>query len=197
MTTLYLVRHGETILNKEKVYYGRTDCPLTPMGQTQARDLKTTLIDYSFDVIISSPLKRCVQTTEIITGISEQDILLDYNLVELDFGLWEGLHHKEISQRYPKEWAHWVDNWEEIPPPKGESFMTMYNRVKKALGGILSTYQDKNILIISHKGCLQLISSILLAGNHEMFWNFTFEQGKYSVFEVNGGHCTIKKLNCG
>ncbi|QNO13868.1 alpha-ribazole phosphatase [Alkalicella caledoniensis] len=195
MTLLYLVRHGETVLNQEKVYYGRTDCLLNNRGLEQGDNLKNSLSEHSFEFIISSPLQRCVQTAQIISG-SEQEILLDHNLVEIDFGLWEGLHHKEISKKFPKQWKDWNEDWQTTPPPGGESFIDMYSRVKKSIYKILSYNDGKKILLVSHKGCLQLITSILLTGSHHLFWNFTFEHGKYSVLELKDGHCTIKSLNC-
>lgn len=195
MTTLYLARHGETILNSLKVYYGRTDCALSQKGLLQARKLKESLNEYNFDVIISSPLKRCIQTAKVITEKSEEEFVLDPNLVELDFGLWEGLHYLEISITYPKLWKEWMDDWRTATPPNGESFEMMYNRVQKATELILRKYKGKKILIVSHKGCLQIITSMLLSGNDHMFWNFTFEHGKYSELEIENGHCLVRKLN--
>ncbi len=195
MTTLYLVRHGETVLNSLKVYYGRTDCALSQKGLIQAKKLKDNLKEYHFDTIISSPLKRCIQTAKIITDKPEVELVLENDLVELDFGLWEGLHYLEISQTYPKVWKEWTEDWRSATPPNGESFTQMYNRVEKALNNIIKTHQDKNVLIVTHKGCLQIIASILLGGDDNLFWNFTFEHGRYSVLQINDGHCLIKNIN--
>ena len=195
MTRLYLVRHCETNLNQQKVYYGRIDCPLNQNGILQAELLRECFKDIELDVIISSPLKRCTETTNIIKGDSGQQIRLEPDFIELDFGLWEGLHYKEISEKYPEEWEGWVKDWKNATPPKGESFAQMYTRVKKALDRVLKEHQGKNVLVVTHKGCLQLIASILLSGDDRLFWNLTFEHGRYSLFELSDENCLIKKLN--
>lgn len=195
MTQLYLLRHCETDLNLQKVYYGRIDCPLNEQGILQAEVLRESFKDIELDVVISSPLQRCTQTVDILLERQNKKILLEPDILELDFGLWEGLHYKEISKKYPKEWQSWVSDWKNAHPPKGESFTQMYTRVSRALGRILKEYQGKNIGIVTHKGCLQLIASILLAGDDRLFWNFTFDHGRYTLIEIIGGHIVMKKLN--
>jgi len=173
--------------------------------------LKNSLSKYTFDTAISSPLMRCIQTTKHITDKVQGEFVIDPNLVELNFGLWEGLHYLEVSKKYPKEWDQWVKDWRKAKPTEGESFEEMYKRVKEAITSILANAQvqdqaenqdqapehtqNKNIIIVTHKGCLQIIASILLASEDKLFWNFSFEYGKYSLFEINNGHCTIKRLN--
>ncbi|SES87904.1 alpha-ribazole phosphatase [Anaerobranca gottschalkii] len=195
-TILYLIRHSESTYNQRKVYYGRIDCPLSEFGVRQSQLLKGKLKKVKFDQVISSPLKRCLHTATIITGLREQEILTVDGFKELDFGLWEGLNFEEIAANYPDNWEDWKRDWKRATPINGENFMEMYNRVTKALTNILQKYQGRKILLVSHKGCLQIIASYLLIQNENLFWNFDFKQGKYSVFEIIDNFCVLKKINC-
>lgn len=196
MTTyLYLIRHGETILNKSGVYYGGMDCPLNNVGIAQAKELEKRLKG-KFDVVISSPLSRAMDTTKIISGLPTEDIIIDEGLKEIDFGIWEGLHYKDISSQYENEWNEWVNDWKNVAPPKGESFSEQYNRVNDSIRSVLKTHKNKKIMIVSHQGSLRIIASILLNMEDRGYWNFAFEHGTYSLFEVTDQHVTIRKINC-
>lgn len=195
MTRLYLVRHCETYLNSIKVYYGRTDCSLNKKGVLQAQQLMESFKGISIDTIISSPLKRCTETAEMLTSELETEITLEPNFIELDFGLWEGLHYKEISEKYREQWEKWVNDWKNSSPPKGESFYEMLKRVQGALEKILNQHKGQNVLIVSHKGCLQIIASLLLVGDDRLFWNLSFEHGTYTLLESSDETWIMKKLN--
>ncbi|WP_350342823.1 alpha-ribazole phosphatase [Proteinivorax tanatarense] len=193
MQYLYLIRHGVTDLNEKGVYYGRIDCDLNSKGIRQSYLLKNKMSKICFDEVVSSPMKRCIQTAEIITA---NKITLESKLVEIDFGLWEGLDFETIKVQYPMEWEKWCNDFKDTAPPGGESFAKMFKRVKEYVTGDLLQKNTNKIVVVAHKGCLQAIASILLCQNETLFWNFTFDHGKYSLFEINQGHCTIKKMNC-
>lgn len=198
MTELYLVRHGETELNVKGVYYGWTDCSLNEKGIRQAEALKEIFKDIVFDVVISSSLKRAVETASIIAACPVEDIILDERLRELHFGEWEGIHYSEIREKHKEDWERWGQDWKNTSPPSGESFRDMYNRVRESLNELLNKYKDKKILMVSHQGCLRIIPMILLKLNEEGYWSFTAEQGKYSLFQIDEkGHCIVRKVNCG
>jgi len=194
-THLYLVRHGETVLNKTGVYYGATDCSLSEEGLFQSQELSNILID-SIEIIISSPLSRAIETAMLISKQSQEKLVIDEGLREIDFGLWEGMGYKEISVQYESEWNSWTEDWINVSPPNGESFISQYHRVSRSLKNILNEYKDKKIMIVSHQGCLRIIASILLNMEERSYWNFTFEHGAYSLFEIVDEHLTIRKINC-
>jgi len=196
MTNLFLVRHGETALNTKGVYYGLIDCELTEVGIEQVNNLAARLPRLQFDAILASPLKRALQTAAILSGLNEEQIIIDEGLMELNFGEWEGKAAEEIQATHPDEWQLWANDWRNYPPPGGESFQELEERVRFSLTELLHTYQDKNVLLVSHNSCLRIIMASLLKVGEQGFWNFTFEQGAYSWLEVSDGHCTIRKINC-
>ena len=87
----YLVRHGEIESNIKKVYAGWSEEPLTERGVRQAEKAGELLKDKGIDALYCSPLRRAVQTAEIIGGIIGKTPILVKNFKEMRLGLWEGL----------------------------------------------------------------------------------------------------------
>lgn len=195
MTLLYLIRHGETELNAKGVYYGWTDCGLSEKGVVQAEKVAGMLKDVNFDAVISSPLKRARETAAIVGRCPGTEIVLDERLKELNFGSWEGKHYKTIQDSDRQNWDLWVNDWKKVAPPAGESFTSMYRRVKQSIKEILEKYEGQTILVVTHQGCLRIIMCILLNMKYEGYWRFTFEHGTYSLLEIEQGYCIVKKIN--
>jgi alpha-ribazole phosphatase len=192
MTRYYFVRHGTTDFNERSIYFGATDCPLNVDGILQSKELGNHLGKVHFDEIYTSPMKRCTDTTRLIT-IQKKPIVSE-ELLEIDFGLWEGMHYRDCMEKYPEEFKNWSTDYRSYAPPDGEKYSEFYERVRAFYHDEL-TADRGNVLIVSHKGVLQLLTSLLLTGDDSLFWNFNFLSGKYSILEKESGHCTIKRLN--
>jgi alpha-ribazole phosphatase len=194
-TLLYLIRHGETSMNRSGVLLGSTDSDLNELGISQAVELAKAFKNIELDIIVSSPLKRALKTAAHIAAEKDLDIKKDENLKEINFGIWEGMKYKEIIKLNPKEWEVKGENWLDFSPECGESFRNFYSRVSSEINTILDQYKGKRIAVISHDGVMKAIASKLLNMEQEGFWNFYFEHGKYSLFEIYENHCTVKKIN--
>jgi uncharacterized membrane protein len=94
---LWLVRHGETEWSKAMRHTGRTDLPLTEHGRRQARDLEPVLAAHAFDLVLSSPLRRARETATLADYNSR--VQLDENLMEWDYGTFEGQTASELARR--------------------------------------------------------------------------------------------------
>lgn len=191
-----MMRHGETVLNQQKVYYGWTDVPLSPQGEEQCQQLKKILTTVKFDAVLASPLQRAMSSAHIVTS-EQQDLCIYEDLKELNFGKWEGLHYLDIEKNDQKAWTGWCTDWINFCIPGGESFQLFYDRVRECFQKILETYPNKRILLVAHEGTLKVISLLLLKLPQQDYWNFTFEFGAYSMFELGeNGATTIKRINC-
>ena len=194
---LYLIRHGETALNAKGCYYGRTDAVLSEKGSSQARYLKEILKEVSFDYIVASPLVRAYNTAQIVMEEREQEIFGDRRLMEQDFGIFEGMTYKEIQNTYPKELDAWNEEFSTYRIPKGESFADVRSRAEDFLRDIPSGRESKEekMLIVAHKGTLGHLLAAMLKLPLDGYWNFVFEQGCYSVVDLEDGYAIIRKLN--
>ena len=154
----YLVRHGQTAKNKERLLQGRTDVPLNDTGRQQARQLS----DYfakkgiTFDLVFSSPLGRAVETAGLIVPGAE--ILIDDRLTEMDYGPYEGAGLTNL----PPEILHFFSDFIHNPAPDGmEPLASVTARVGEFLESIHG-HGEKNVLIslhaISMKGALEYLT---------------------------------------
>jgi alpha-ribazole phosphatase len=192
---LYLVRHGATEFNLKQVYHGWTDSVLGAAGIQQCEYLRDKLSPVRFDAVASSPLRRAVQSAELITGWPQDRLRIVAGLKELHFGLWEGLKPQEAGRLYPKEWQDWTEDWMNCGPPRGESFGEFYQRVKDCFTGLITDNPAETMLIVSHDGPLKVIAGVLLNLPPEGYWRFVFEFGCYSLFEMDRRLTVVRKLN--
>jgi alpha-ribazole phosphatase len=192
MTRFYLVRHGATDYNGLGVYFGKTDCPLNVEGILQGKALGEALSDIRFNEIYASPLKRCLDTVRFITT-DKKPVVLE-GLMELDFGLWEGLDYKSCMELFPEEFRRWSEDYRNEAPPEGEIYTDFFRRIRDIWSSQLSR-SEGTVLIVAHKGVLQLLTSIMLKGDDSLFWNFNFQLGRYSILEIEGNHGTLTRLN--
>ena len=118
MTKIFLIRHAESLANAAGIYQGQTyDTDLSPLGRHQARALSDRFRAQNFDRVISSPLRRAVQTA---SGLGRVET--DTGLLETNHGAWEGLSKSEISARWPDLYHCWLTCPAEVVFPGGEAF---------------------------------------------------------------------------
>jgi ribonuclease H / adenosylcobalamin/alpha-ribazole phosphatase len=149
-TTTLLLRHGQTPLSAERRFAGRGDIPLTETGRRQAAAAAARLAARGgIDVIVSSPLRRTRRTAEAVAEATGAPVVVDDDLVETDFGKWEGLSFAEAGAQDPDEMRAWLAD-ADAAPPGGESFATAGRRVLGALDRLLGAYPERTLLIVSH-----------------------------------------------
>lgn len=150
MTTMWLVRHGQTDWNVQARYQGQTDVPLNAAGVQQAQTLATELAGQHFDAIFSSPLQRACLTAEIIAGELFLPVQIDERLREINQGLWEGEIYHDLLIRYPDEMRSRRENPYQFRPPEGETAAEVANRVARAADDITLQYPGGHVLVVSH-----------------------------------------------
>lgn len=195
---IWLVRHGETHANAQKVFQGWLDLPLNGEGRRQGQWLQEMLREVPFQRIYASPLQRTMETAGmIVDGRAEPAEIIPVDaLKELNFGQWEGLSSKEIAARDPEAYQQWLDDWELVAPPDGESAQAMFQRVCDGFAQIIAEADPKaNLLIVTHEGViLQILANLLglgLAGS----WHIRVEPGSISQVEIRDGFAVVTRLN--
>lgn len=154
-TILYLVRHGETDWNKKNLFQGRTDIPLSEEGIRQAKQAKERLKN-QFDVVYTSPLARAAKTAKIISEDTNLFPTIYENLIEIDFGQWEGIPFDKIKDLYPKEHKLWKTDNNTAPLVGGEQSMKNASiRGKNAFLDIVNKNPNKRILLVAHGGLIK------------------------------------------
>ncbi len=146
MTTLLLVRHGETDWNAEGRLQGHTDRPLSEYGRRQARRLAEELVDEPLDAIYASDLARARETAEIVGERLTLPVMLDGDLREKDWGTWEGL---TPAERDRVEFS-------------GESTEAHQERILRALGRIAQRHPGACVLVVTHGGSMRRVQTAAL-----------------------------------
>ena len=161
-TKVVLVRHGETDWNKNSRYQGVMDIELNKKGKNQAKKLYERLKDEEFDRIYSSTLKRAYQTIAEIADYQKKEVITIADLMEIDFGQWEGLTFSEIEDKYPDLAKKWAKDPTCCKPPEGEHIKEVETRVGKTIDKIVDENDDNKILIATHGGIVRIMMAYLL-----------------------------------
>ena len=149
-TTTVLLRHGDTDLSPEHRFSGLRDHHLSTNGTLQARAAACRLAAGApIDAVVSSPLQRAIATAAIVAGKLGLTPVIDDDLRETDYGDWDGFTLAEIQQRWPAAAASWRRDPRQAPPG-GESFADTARRVDRACDRLLSDYEGKIVLVVSH-----------------------------------------------
>ncbi len=169
-TTTLLLRHGQTAMSVERRFAGRGDIPLTSAGVEQAAAVAARLADRGgIDVVVTSPLCRALRTAEAVADAAGVPVAVDPDLVETDFGDWEGLTFREVLARWPDEMAAWQKDVG-AAPPGGESFAAVARRVEVALDRLLTERKGQTVVVVSHVTPIKtLVCRALLAPPAAMF----------------------------
>ncbi|HHY16170.1 MAG TPA: histidine phosphatase family protein [Firmicutes bacterium] len=156
MTTVILIRHGETLWNQERRYQGQLDSPLTEQGLRQARLTARYLQQFPLDAVYSSDLARAARTAEIIAKSHGLAIETDPRLREMSFGVWEGLTRHEVVEKYPEVYYTRYHDILTTRVPGGELPAEVAQRFRTFLKERLPGHCGKTIALVSHGACLRL-----------------------------------------
>jgi broad specificity phosphatase PhoE len=157
VTTLLLVRHGETDWNRDGRWQGHSDTHLNESGRAQARRVAVELQDV--DVVYSSDLARARETAEIIAGELGLEVHVDPRLRERSFGAWEGLTAEEIEADFRDAHARWRAG-EGPGADDAEPFDAFGARVQAFLHELLERHPDETVLLVGHGGSIRVIHAL-------------------------------------
>jgi len=157
MLTLYLIRHGEIASNIKKIYAGSSEEELTQRGRQQAKEAGRKLASFNIKRIYTSPLKRTVQTANIIGSLLNQEPILEENFKELKLGIWEGLSEKEIIRRFPEEWEIWNKMPTQLVLENRETLYELLDRVLRGVEKIKAGCLDGSALIVTHVAIIRVL----------------------------------------
>lgn len=178
MKTIYLVRHGETQANREGIFRGRGEVPLSPAGLKQAGELRAYFSGLKVERVFSSPLKRAAETAAIC--FPGQAIELQELLNNLDLGRWAGRKKKEIALEEPEPWRRWREEPEKMSFPGGESLAAMKARTRH-FNRLLAAAHEECIAVVSHRSVLKALLAEALGLKDKWFWKFHLDNASVTV----------------
>lgn len=195
MGKIILIRHGQTDMNKDQLYYGRLDVPINETGKEQAENTRKNLVEFEidYDKIYSSPMKRAYETAEIV-NYKNLEIEKDDELREMDFGIFEGLSYKEIIKKYPEEMEKLKKDWKTYSYVTGENPFMLQKRALKFLEKI---DKNKNNMVVTHWGIICTLLSFLFSSELEGYWKYQVKNGGIVIIEFADGYPILCGFNVG
>jgi broad specificity phosphatase PhoE len=152
---MIVVRHAETTLNKDGKIRGWIDVPIDKLGKKEAGIISRKLSKKPIDLIITSDLKRCVQTAEIIAKDRDIKVVKSKQLRPWDLGMFAGMKAELVTPIL----NDLVMNDQDKKIPEGESFNAFKNRVIKAWKHLFELDKKKNILVVTHYRNIKLLKA--------------------------------------
>lgn len=191
---IYLARHGDIGLGRDKRYIGQSDLPLSALGKKQAILLKEIFGRVPLDNIYCSDLERSQQTAEIIASNHQIIPTARMELRELHMGDWEGKLFSEIKAKFSTEFKERGEDIANYSPPRGESFSDCYKRVIPLFESLAQS--DKTtILIIGHAGINRVILCRVLGIPLENVFRLEQSYGCLNLISKEGSEYRLKYLN--
>ena len=188
-TTVYVIRHGESVGNLHRICLGHTDLDLTELGLKQAQKTADALIDVDFAAIYSSDLQRAVHTAEPHAAKRGVNICTSPDFRELYFGNWENASVLMLKEKFHEQFMiGWRQNFGTFTAPEGESVVAMADRMVDGIKKIAQKHSGKNILLTSHAAAIRALWG-KISGHTPEEWAEAYPfptNASYSVLEYDG-----------
>ncbi len=150
MDTIYLVRHGITLANKENRFAGRTDEELHEEGVEQILQVGEQLRDKKITAVYCGPSRRTFQSAEILGSILKAPVTSLAEFDEISIPHWDGLTKDEIRQKHGNEYPTWYESPEIFQLPGCENLKQVQTRAVEAVKLLLAQHPSERLLLVSH-----------------------------------------------
>ena len=183
---LLLIRHAESVGNRELRLQGRTDFPLTERGRRQAEELAAALVRQPAAAVYSSPIRRALDTAEAIASRLGLTVEAQSALQEYDFGELSGLTWPEIRERRPQLIEQLLSENTDYPHYPGEEGREPFRqRVCGALWGIAERHaEEESVAVVTHAGPIAVFLLDVLQRGYQRPMPFTLDNASVTTVET-------------
>ncbi len=197
MTTLLMIRHGESEANRNKVFAGNLDADLQSNGLKQAQKTAEFIVaNYKVDKVYASDLKRAFKTGKCVADLAGVEIIPNKNLREISAGQWEGMKYSDLATDYSDDYNIWLTDIGNACCTGGESVKQLAKRVMAELTAIASANDGKTIVIATHATPIRAMQTLVKHGNlenmHAVAWvtnasvtTFEYENGVWKCVKIS------------
>ena len=176
-------------------YQGQTDVELSAEGKEQARLLAENFPFARVDTVWSSTLCRAAYTAQKIAERFSLTVNQTPALREIDFGAWEGLTYKEISERWPETLDAFWHRPDELKIPDGETFAQLQKRAVDKLNEIIAASDGKNVVIVAHGAINRVILVHALHMDLRYTWSIRQFNTAVNIINFDNGYFTVELIN--
>ncbi len=192
MTTIVLIRHGESVSNTNHTFTGQVDSPLSETGKKQAELTAKYMDKYKVDVIYSSPFQRAFETALNIKNRQGcGDIHTDDAFKEINAGKWHLMTFDDIRDKYPDTYNTWITDIGNSHPDGGESAKQLYDRVTDKFKQVLKENEGKTVCITAHATPIRMIECFVAGKDHTYAQNVSWvPNASVTAYEYDGSGFT-------
>lgn len=195
-TAIYLVRHGQTIANKQRRYQSYSDSLLTAYGVAQAQALALRLRRLPFDMALISPAGRCRSMADtLLEGRADVARIEAPDWREVSHGRWEGLTYAEVIERFPDEARERWSQGEHGKAQGGESLSEAARRIAAAWQALLERHRGGRVLVVTHATPIQLVICHIFNLSPTAQWHWRIDQGSLTAMDVYAAGAIIRRVN--
>jgi probable phosphoglycerate mutase len=196
MTKLIIVRHGETEWNRVERFRGRYDIPLNQTGLSQAEKSARFIATHWKPVAVySSPLNRAMETATAIARANQLTVQPHPQLIDIDYGDWQGLTPEEVRMRWTKQARNWYEHPDQAQVPNGETLIQVQKRAMQAVYEICALHPNEDVVLVSHTVVNRLLLLAMVGAGVERFWHIRQEPCAINLVEADGQDFTIISMN--
>ena len=195
MTSIYLVRHGQTAWNKEEIFRGRTDIPLDETGLKQAELVGQYFKEVEIHGVFSSSLSRAWQTAEKVAQLHKIKVQPLQGILDMSFGNWEGRPHQEIRESDNKTYRQWVETPHLVRLPGGESLDDVRMRAMAAMEEVIRNHPGKTLVLVTHRVVNKVLICSILGLDNSHFWQITQDTTAINLIQHRDGKYILSLLN--
>ncbi len=190
-----LIRHGETAWNRQEIFRGREDIPLNENGIRQAEALAGSLSDLEIAAVYSSPLSRATQTAARLARAAGLPVRTEQDLIDLDFGEWQGRTLPEAEAAFPEEFRVWKTAPHRASIPGGETLGKVRERCAALLDRVHRTHPDETIALVSHRVVTKVMLCRVLGLDNSRFFSILQSNCCLNVFDMRADEFVLRLLN--
>jgi len=180
---IYLIRHGLTESNKKKIYAGRSNENLSKEGIDNLLKIGEKLKKLKIEKILSSPIRRAIQTSEILNTFLKVTIKIEKDFEEMRLGPWEGLSEEQVAIKFPIEWKIWNSKPSELMLDGRETLKELQLRALRGIKDVTNNSDCSRILVVTHVALIRVL--IIYYNNLSMD----------SYRKINIPNCAVYLLN--
>jgi len=195
MTRILLIRHGQTEWNRQQVFRGRADIPLSNVGIEQAMALAERLAEEPIAAVYSSPLARALVTAEHVARPHNLQPHRVDGLTDISFGAWEGRPHEDVRQEDGELYERWQSQPHLVRLPDGEALAEVRQRATAALDDIVTRHGGGTVAVVAHRVVNKVLLCAFLGLGDDAFWRIRQDTGCLNIVECNGDRKAVLLLN--
>lgn len=194
--TLILVRHGHVEGIRPEKFRGQSDLPLTKSGVAQAEATAAYLNDFPrVSAIYASPLSRCVDTATII-GTPQRIVPVPLpELIDINYGSWQGRIRDEISREEPARFHDWMTRPDLTIIPQADTLAEVQARLVRGLSLLRGRHEDQTVIAVGHDSSNRILLLTALELPLSRYWNIRQDPCCINAIEFDGDKCSVGRIN--